>query len=130
MNKEDCIFCKIVKGEIPSAKIGEDENFMAFLDVNPINKGHVLLIPKKHEEYLFDLEDKDYIELLLKAKEISKILKIKLLPKKVGMAVEGISIPHLHIHLVPVNNINELNPERAKHATQEELQEVARLIKQ
>lgn len=127
--KTDCIFCKIVKGEIPAVKIFEDEKHFAFLDMNPINSGHTLLIPKKHIEYLFDLNDSEYSELMLKAKHLAKLLKNKLEPKRVGIAVEGFFIPHAHIHIVPLNKGNELNPERAKPMSKEELNKLAEKIK-
>src|SRR3990167_3772561 len=114
MVNNDCIFCKIVKGEIPAVKIFEDEKHFAFLDMNPINSGHTLLIPKKHADYLFDLNDKEYSELMLKAKELAKLLKNKLEPKRVGIIVEGFLIPHAHIHLVPLNKGGELSFEKAK----------------
>ncbi|MBI2004354.1 HIT domain-containing protein [Candidatus Pacearchaeota archaeon] len=86
---KNCIFCKILKGEISAVKIFEDEKHFAFLDMNPINSGHTLLIPKKHIEYLFDLNDDEYSELMLKAKHLAKLLKNKLVSKRVGIAVEG-----------------------------------------
>ena len=125
---EDCIFCKIIRGEIPCVKIWEDEKYFAFLDQGQINPGHTLLIPKEHNDYLFDLEDEKYSELLLKGKNIAKILKSKLKPKRVGLAVEGFGVPHVHIHLVPINHGNELNPERATHPKIEELKKVAEKI--
>jgi len=128
MKNEDCIFCKIVNGEIPAVKIWEDEKYLAFLDMSPINPGHTLLIPKKHSDYLFDLTDKEYSELMLKAKKIAKMLKEKLNPKRIGMAVEGFFIPHVHIHLVPLNKGNELNPERAKPMKILELNKIAEKI--
>jgi len=128
MKNSNCIFCKIVKEEIPSAKIWEDEKYLAFLDVNPINSGHTLLIPKKHTDYLFDFNDKEYSELMLKAKHLAKLLKNKLNPKRVGIAVEGFFIPHAHIHIVPLNKGNELNPERAKPMSKEELNKIAEKI--
>ncbi len=121
MENNNCIFCKIVKGEIPSHKVWEDKEHLAILDINSINPGHTLLIPKKHEDYLFDLNDNEYSSLMLKCKAVAKILKGKLNPKRVGMAVEGFGVPHVHIHLVPINNPNELNPERAKQANNQEL---------
>jgi len=126
---ENCIFCRIVKGEIPCIKIWEDKNYLAILDVHPINPGHVLLMPKKHTEYLFDLKDKEYGELMLAGKKIAILIKNKLNPKKVGMAVEGFGVPHIHIHLVPVNNGNELNPERAKRAEKKDLEDIANKLK-
>jgi len=125
----NCVFCKIVEGKIPSVKIFEDENFLAFLDVNPINPGHTLVIPKKHSDYLFDLNDEDYKKLMLTAKKIAKIIKDKLKPKRVGLAVEGFFVPHVHVHLVPLNKGNELNPERAKSSAKEELEKIAKKIR-
>ena len=122
---ENCIFCKIVKGDIPCVKIWENEKYLAFLDLNPVNPGHTLLIPKKHTDYIFDLEDNEYQELMLQGKRLAKILKDNLNPKRVGLVVEGFAIPHVHIHLIPINNGNELNPERARPAESEELKEVA-----
>jgi len=125
----NCIFCKIVKGEIPCYKIWEDEKYFAFLDINPRNPGHTVLIPKKHDDYLFDLEDEEYAKLMLKAKKIAKLLKGKLNPKRIGLAVEGFFVPHVHIHLVPLNKGNELNPERARRIDEEELNKIAKKIK-
>jgi len=127
---ENCLFCKIVKGEIPSTKVWEDGKHLAFLDINPINPGHTVLIPKKHDNYLFDLEDGEYTELMLKAKKIAKMLKNKLKPKRIGLAVEGFFVPHVHVHLVPLNKGNELNPERAKNMSVEELKKIAKKIKE
>ncbi|VVB83116.1 HIT domain protein [uncultured archaeon] len=127
-NQTDCIFCKIIKGEIPAVKLWEDEKYFVFLDKSPINPGHTLVLPKKHTDYIFDLNDKEYTELMLKAKEIAKILKKKLNPKRVGMAVEGFFVPHVHIHLVPENRGNELNPERAMNMDVKELNKLAEKI--
>src|SRR3989338_8673069 len=120
MTKTDCIFCKIIDGEIPVVKIFEDKKYFAFLDMNPINPGHTLLIPKKHTDYLFDLSDDEYSELMLKAKHLAKLLKNKLNPKRVGIAVEGFFIPHAHIHLVPLNKGGGLSFEKAKPMSKEE----------
>ncbi len=124
----DCVFCKIVKGEIPHFKIWEDESYVAFLDIGQINPGHTLLIPKKHSEYLFDMEDAEYSEFLLKAKEIAKLLKLKMDPKRVGLVVEGFGVSHVHIHLVPINKAGELNMEKATHPSKEELEKVVQKI--
>ena len=86
------------------------------------------MLPKKHTDYIFDLNDKEYTELMLKAKEVAKILKKKLNPKRVGMAVEGFFVPHVHIHLVPENRGNELNPERAINMEVKELNKLAEKI--
>ena len=127
---EDCVFCKIIEGKIQSVKIFENNKYLAFLDVNPINPGHTLVIPKKHLDYLFDLNDKEYNELMLMAKKIAKLIKNKLKPKRIGLAVEGFFVPHVHIHLVPLNKGNELNPERARSSTKEELEKIAKKIRE
>jgi histidine triad (HIT) family protein len=124
----DCIFCKIIKGEIPAVKLWEDEKYLAFLDMNQINPGHTLLIPKKHDDYLFDLNDKEYTELMLKTKDMAKILKEKLKSKRIGIIVNGFEIPHVHIHVIPLNNPNEIDPKRAKFTNEEELKKLAEKI--
>jgi len=106
--QEDCIFCKIIRGEVPSFKVWEDENFLAFLSIEPINPGHTLVIPKKHIDYVFDLKEPLYSQMFKVAKKISKNLKKVMKAKRIGIAVEGFSVPHVHIHLVPINNENEL----------------------
>ena len=103
-NKTNCIFCKIAKGEIPVLKFWEDEKYLVFFDKKPLRRGHVLVLPKKHTDYIFDLNDKEYIELMLKAKEVAKKLKTKFKTKRVIMLVEGFAVPHAHIHLIPSNN--------------------------
>ena len=107
---KNCVFCKIIKGEIPAIKIWEDKKYLIFLDMKPINPGHLLVIPKKHIRLIFDLDDKDYSELMLKAKEFAKDLKSKMKSKRIGMIVEGFGVPHAHVHLIPINEMHELNP--------------------
>jgi histidine triad (HIT) family protein len=125
--EENCIFCKIVKGEIPAVKIWEDEKYLAFLDMNPINQGHALLIPKKHDDYIFDLNNEEYSELMLTAKEVAKLLKEKLNPKRIGIIVEGFGVSHVHIHLVPINFPDEICNKRNPIET-EELNKIAKRI--
>jgi histidine triad (HIT) family protein len=122
--QKNCIFCKIIRGKIPSYKVWENKKYFAFLDINPINPGHLLLIPKKHENYIFDLNNKEYLELMKNAKFLAKEIKRVINCKRVGIAVEGFFVPHVHIHLVPLNNGNELNPERAKSMNNEELKKI------
>jgi len=124
----DCIFCKMINGEIPVTPLIKDKKYLIILDRSPINPGHTLVIPKKHSDYIFDLNDREYKKLMLKSKEVAKILKKKLNPKRVGMAIEGFGVPHVHIHLVPENKGNELNPERAKPMSQEELNKITEKI--
>ncbi len=111
---ENCVFCKMVTGDIPPLKVWENDKYLAFLDINPIQNGHTLVIPKLHNDYVFDINDEDYLELMLSAKKVAGILKSKFNSKKVGMIVEGFAISHAHIHLVPINGVNELNPDKAR----------------
>ena len=103
------IFTKIVNGEIPSYKVAEDDNFLAFLDIFPLVKGHVLVIPKREVDYLFDLDDETYTGLTLFSKKVAVAIK-KVIPcKKVGVAVLGLEVPHAHIHLIPLNSEKDIN---------------------
>jgi len=125
----NCIFCKIVSGEIPAIKIWEDKKYLAFLDMNPIKPGHTLIIPKKHSEYIFDLSDNEYTELMLKTKKIAKFLKEKLESKRIGVIVEGFGVPHTHVHLIPINNVNEINQKRM-NINKEELNKIVEKIRE
>ena len=124
-----CIFCKIVKGEIPAYKVAEDENYLAFLDIFPVTQGHTLVIPKKEVDYLFDLDDELYTGLQLFAKKIALGLKKAIPCEKVGVLVLGLEVPHAHIHLVPMQNEGDLlNFSQKKKFTPEEFQEITKLI--
>ena len=125
---ENCIFCKIAKGEIPCVKIWEDEKYLAFLDINPIKPGHTLLLPKKHTDYIFDLEDNEYCELMLNAKKIAKKLKSKLKPERIGIFVEGLAVSHVHVHLIPLNQGDLLDPNLARSVSADELNKIAEKI--
>lgn len=103
------IFSKIIKGEIPCYKIAEDEHHLAFLDIMPIAKGHTLVIPKKEVDYIFDLEEEEYKNLWAFAQKVAKQIKSAISCVKVGVAVVGLEVPHTHIHLVPINEIKDLN---------------------
>lgn len=108
------IFTKIIQGEIPSYKIAEDENFFAFLDINPIAKGHTLVIPKKEIDYIFDIDNDSYSGLFLFAKKIGKAIE-KVVPcQRVGIAVVGLEVPHAHIHLVPLNSVYDIDFKKEK----------------
>ena len=116
------IFSKIISGEIPAYKVAESIDFLAFLDVNPLAEGHVLVIPKKEVDYLFDLDDELYTELQIFAKIVAVALKKAVPCKKVGVAVVGLEVPHAHIHLIPMNNVNDMNFSRPKlHFTAEQM---------
>lgn len=123
------IFTKIVNGEIPCYKVAEDEHHLAFLDVMPIAKGHTLVIPKKEVDLIFDLDEEEYKNLWVFAQKVAKKLKAAVPCVRVGVAVVGLEVPHAHIHLVPMNEIKDLNfmNERLKF-TPEEYQEIQQEI--
>ncbi|GIU69453.1 MAG: hydrolase [Candidatus Woesearchaeota archaeon] len=118
----ECIFCKIIKKEIPSYIIYEDKKFMAFLDIHPWTEGHTLLIPKKHYDYLFDIEENEYNELMNRARLLALSMKEIMGVKRIGVAVEGFEVSHVHIHLIPMNSPSDFNPKNAKSFSKEELQ--------
>lgn len=123
------IFSKIVNGEIPSYKLAEDDNYFAFLDINPIAKGHTLVIPKIEVDYIFDLNNKEYEGLMNFAKKIAEGLKEAVPCKRIGVAVLGMEVPHAHIHLVPLNSEGDLNFRNPKlKLSQEEMSQLAGLI--
>jgi histidine triad (HIT) family protein len=124
------LFTRIVNGEIPCHKVAETEKFLAFLDISPLAKGHVLVIPKSEVDYLFDLDDETYVGLQLFAKYVAKALEAAVPCKKIGMAVIGLEVAHAHIHLVPMEDANDLNFTRDKmQPSQEELAETAAAIR-
>lgn len=102
------IFAKIAAGEIPSYKVAENERFYAFLDINPLKKGHTLVIPRREEDYLFDLTDDELAEMIVFAKQIAVAIRKAFPCKKVGMAVLGLEVPHAHIHLVPMESERDM----------------------
>ncbi len=124
------IFSKIIAGEIPSHKIAENEKFFAFLDINPKAMGHTLVVPKKEEDYIFDIADSDLQEMTLFAKQIALAIKQAIPCIKVGLAVIGLEVPHAHMHLVPMQSEQDMHfgGEKLK-PTQEELAEVAAAIR-
>lgn len=103
------IFTKIVNGEIPSYKVAESDSFYAFLDINPLQKGHTLVIPKREVDYIFDLESEEFAALFQFAQQVAKAIKIALPCKRVAIAVLGLEVPHAHIHLVPIESERDLN---------------------
>ena len=103
------IFSKIIAGEIPSYKVAENEDFYAFLDINPVNWGHTLVVPKKETDYIFDLSDEDLSAMTLFAKRVAKAIKEAMPCRKVGMAVIGLEVPHAHIHLVPMKSEGDMD---------------------
>lgn len=103
------IFSRIVKGEIPCYKIAEDKNYLAFLDINPLAKGHTLVIPKKEVDYIFDIDDELLSGMLVFSKKVAKAIEKSVPCKRVGIAVLGLEVPHAHIHLIPINNLGDIN---------------------
>jgi histidine triad (HIT) family protein len=124
------IFSKIVAGEIPCYKIHEDEHFLAFLDVYPLVKGHTLVIPKLEIDYIFDIEDSMLADMMIFSKHVAKAIKSTIPCIKVGMTVIGLEVPHAHIHLIPMNQVAEMNFSRPKLAlSKDEMSEIATAIK-
>lgn len=103
------IFTRIINGEIPCYKIMENDKFLAFLDVFPLVKGHILVVPKLETDYIFDIADIDLAEMMVFAKKVAKAQKAAISCKRIGVAVIGLEVPHAHIHLVPMNTANDLN---------------------
>ena len=123
------IFTRIVNGEIPCYKIAETDDCLAFLDVSPLAKGHVLVIPKKEIDNIFDLENALYLDLMLFAKKVAHAMKQVIPCQKVEIAVIGLEVPHAHIHLVPINNVGDINFSKSKlQLTKEELSATTTLI--
>ena len=124
------IFSKIVTGDVPTHKVAEDDNHLAFLDIFPLAKGHVLVIPKKETDCIFDIASDEYIELWKFAQKVAKGMG-KVIPcKRIGVAVIGLEVPHAHIHLIPLNNVSDINFERPKlNFPEVEMEEIADLIK-
>ena len=108
------IFSKIISGEIPAHKVAETNDFLAFLDINPLVEGHVLVIPKKEVDYIFDLDDETYAGLLIFAKIVAEGVKKAIPCKKVGVSVIGLEVPHAHVHLIPMNAVSDMNFSREK----------------
>jgi len=124
------IFSKIISGEIPAYKVAESNDFLAFLDISPLAEGHVLVIPKAEVDYIFDLDDETYIGLQLFAKIVAEGLKKAIPCKKVGVAVIGLEVPHAHIHLIPMNRVDDLNFSRPKLSfNKDELETTAEKIR-
>lgn len=129
-NKMASIFSKIVNGEIPAYKVAEDEHYLAFLDINPLAKGHTLVIPKQEIDYLFDIEDELFAGLQLFSKKVARAVGKAVPCERVGVAVIGLEVPHAHIHLIPINNVSDINFARPKlQLEEEELSAIAEKIK-
>ena len=122
------IFTKIINGEIPCYKIAEDDNFLAFLDVNPNAKGHTLCVPKQEIDKIFDIEDELYVGLMKFSKKIAIALEKTVPCKRIGMAVIGLEVPHAHVHLIPLNEMGEMTFKHKVSLTKEEFEALAKCI--
>lgn len=123
------IFTKIINGEIPAYKVAEDDRFLAFLDIRPNAKGHTLCIPKEEENKLFDLDEKTYLDLMSFSRKVAKGIEKAVPCKRVGMAVVGLEVPHVHVHLIPLNSMGDMNFSQKQDFSEEEFEQVARNIK-
>ncbi|QCR25000.1 HIT family protein [Pontibacter sp. SGAir0037] len=126
---EQSIFSKIVNGQIPAYKIAEDERYLAFLDVFPTTKGHTLVIPKQQIDYIFDLEDELYLGLMAFAKKVATAIEKAVPCARIGMAVVGLEVPHAHVHLIPINSMQDMNFANKQQYSKEEFEEVLEKIK-
>lgn len=125
------IFTRIVKGEIPAWKVAETDQYLAFLDINPLHRGHTLVIPKREVDYLFDLEDAELQGLIVFAKKVAKAIE-KVIPcKRIGVAVIGLEVPHAHVHLVPLQGIYDIDFSKPKlKLSSEEFEAIAAAIRE
>ena len=125
------IFSRIVKGEIPSYKVAEDERFFAFLDINPMAKGHTLVIPKQEVDYIFDLDDDILKDMVIFAKKVAKSIEKTITCKRVGIRVVGLEVPHAHIHLVPINKESDMSLSNPRIKIEQfEFEEIAKKIRE
>ncbi len=125
------IFTKIIRGEIPCYKVAEDDRFFAFLDINPLKKGHTLVVPKDETDYIFDLDDDTLAGISVFAKKVAKAIAGAIPCKRIGVAVIGLDVPHAHIHLVPMDSIGDVNFRNPKlKLTPEEFNKIAESIRE
>ncbi|TVR84892.1 MAG: HIT family protein [Saprospirales bacterium] len=128
------LFTKIIEGEIPSYKIAEDDKHFAFLDIRPLARGHTLVIPKREEDYIFDLQDQELRDLIIFAKKVARAIDQVIPCQRVGVSVVGLEVPHTHVHLIPINSIGDMNfskgPITISEAEMREIADnIARLVK-
>ena len=123
------IFTRIINGEIPCYKVAEDENYFAFLDINPLRAGHTLVVPQKETDYVFDLDDKQLTGLILFSKKVALAIKTAFPCNRIGVAILGLDVPHAHIHLVPLDTMEDINFKKPKlKFTPDEFREIAEKI--
>jgi histidine triad (HIT) family protein len=122
------IFTKIIAGEIPCYKVAENDHFFAFLDINPNAKGHTLVVPKKEVNKIFDLDENTYKELMLFSRKIAIAIEKAVSCKRIGMSVIGLEVPHVHVHLVPLNAMEDIQFSKKESLTKEEMENVAKSI--
>ena len=123
------IFSRIVKGEIPCYKIAEDERFFAFMDINPVAMGHTLVIPKREDDYIFNLEDDEIGAMMVFAKKVAKAIEKAVPCKRIGVAVIGLEVPHAHIHLIPISQEGDMDFKKEPvHMCEDEFREVQKRI--
>lgn len=123
------IFTKIIKGEIPCYKIAEDENYFAFLDINPVQKGHTLVVPKIEDDYIFHLDDQTLSGLMLFSKKVAKAIEKAVPCKRISVAVVGLEVPHTHVHLIPITKESDLNFTKKQQLSTEEMEKIAESIR-
>jgi len=127
----ESIFSKIVSGDIPAHKVAETLEYLAFLDINPLTEGHLLVIPKQEVDYIFDLDSEAYVGLMMFAQIVAKGLKRAIPCERIGVSVIGLEVPHAHIHLIPINNMDDMNFSRPKlKLSDEKLAEIAEKIRE
>jgi len=123
------VFTRIINGEIPCYKVAEDDNNIAFLDINPLKKGHTLVVPKRETDYIFDLDDNQLTGLILFSKKVATAIKSVIPCNRIGVAILGLEVPHAHIHLVPMDNMEDINFKKPKlKFSAEEFREIAEKI--
>lgn len=123
------IFTKIINGEIPAYKVAENDEFIAFLDIRPVQPGHVLVVPKVEIDYIFDLDDELLSRLMIFSKRVAKAIQAAIPCQRIGVAVLGLEVPHCHVHLAPINSIHDLDFSRPKDISKDDMQAIADAIK-